>query len=153
MVMSVRPSEYASASFQHFSPTCFDILSWNSTCDFVLLYYRSSSRVVNLLQFLSELCPFWNLEYWKYTVFHTFLLLALTYWAERSRYDKGHFRHCPGYSCFCYILLEYVLFEQKLVFQVDISSFLHFGAKSTKNNEKSPISGKIQYLLHCNIKI
>ena len=24
------------------------------------------------------------------------------------------------------------MFEQKLVFQVDISSFLHFGAKSTK---------------------
>ena len=65
----------------------------------------------------------------------------------------GHFRHCPGYCCFCYILLKYVIFEQKLVFQVDISSFLHLGAKSTKNNEKSPISGKIQYVLHCNIKI
>ena len=72
---------------------------------------------------------------------------------QRSRYDKGHFRHCPGYSCFCYILLKYVIFEQKLVFQVDISIFLHFGAKRTKTNEKSPISGKIQYLLHCNIKI
>ena len=34
------------------------------------------------------------------------------------------------------------MFEQNLVFQVDMSSFLHFGAKSTKNNEKSPISGK-----------
>ena len=32
------------------------------------------------------------------------------------------------------------------MFQVDIPSFLHFGAKSTKKNkEKSPISGKIQY--------
>ena len=29
-----------------------------------------------------ELCPFWNLNYWKYTVFRTFLLHALTYWAE-----------------------------------------------------------------------
>ena len=29
-----------------------------------------------------ELCPFWNLKYWKYTVFHSFLLHALTYWAE-----------------------------------------------------------------------
>ena len=26
--------------------------------------------------------PFWNLEYWKYTVFRNFLLHALTYWAE-----------------------------------------------------------------------
>ena len=41
---------------------------------------------------------------------------------------------------FC--LIKYVIFEQKLVFQVDIPSFLHFGAKSTKNNEKSPISWK-----------
>ena len=69
-------------SFPHFSLTCFDILSWNFAYDFVLLYYRSSSSVVNLRQFLLELCPFCNLEYWKYTVFCTFLLHPLTYWAE-----------------------------------------------------------------------
>ena len=51
--------------------------------DFVfLLYYRSNSSVVNLRQFLWELYHFWNLEYWKYTVFRTFLLHPLTYWAE-----------------------------------------------------------------------
>ena len=66
-------------SFPHFSLTCFDILSWNFAYDFVLLYYRSSSSVVN---FLWEFCPFWNLNYWKCTVFRTFLLHALTYWAE-----------------------------------------------------------------------
>ena len=65
-------------SFPHFSLTCFDIFSWNFAYDFVLLYYRSSSSFVNLRQFLWELCPFWNLEYWKYTVFRTFLLHALT---------------------------------------------------------------------------
>ena len=69
-------------SFPHFSLTCFDILSWNFAYDFVSPYYRSSSSVVNLHQFLWEFCPFWNLEYWKYTVFRTFLLHALTYWAE-----------------------------------------------------------------------
>ena len=69
-------------SFPHFSLTCFDILSWNFAYDFVLLYYRSSSSIVNFRQFLWELCPFWNLEYWKYAVFRTFLLHALTYWAE-----------------------------------------------------------------------
>ena len=69
-------------SFPHFSLTCFDILSWNFAYDFVLLYYRLSSSVVNFRQVLWELCPFWNLEYWKYTVFRTFLLHALTYWAE-----------------------------------------------------------------------
>ena len=69
-------------SFPHFSPTCFDILSWNFAYDFVLLYYRTSSSVVHLRQFLLELCLFWNLEYWKYTVFRTFLFQALTYWAD-----------------------------------------------------------------------
>ena len=69
-------------SFPLFSLTCFHILSWNFAYDFVLLYYRSSSSVVNLRQFLWELCPFWNLEYLKYTVFRTFLLHPLTYWAE-----------------------------------------------------------------------
>ena len=74
--------EYWKYSFPHFSLTCFDMLSWNFAYDFVLLYYRSSSSVVNFRQFLWELCPFWNLNYWKYTVFRTFLLHALTYWAE-----------------------------------------------------------------------
>ena len=35
-------------SFPHFSPTCFDILSWNFAYDFVSPYYRSSSSAVNL---------------------------------------------------------------------------------------------------------
>ena len=70
------------AVFPHFSPTCLDILSWNFAYDFVSPYYRSSLSVVNLRQCLWELCPFWNFEYWKYTVFRTFLLQALIYWAE-----------------------------------------------------------------------
>ena len=60
-------------SFPHFSLSCFDILSSNFAYDFVSPYYRSSLSVVNLRQFLWDLCPFWNLEYWKYTVFRTFL--------------------------------------------------------------------------------
>ena len=69
-------------SFPHFSPACFDILSSNFVYDFVLMYHRASLSVVILLQFLLELCLFVNLEYLKYTVFRTFLLHALTYWAE-----------------------------------------------------------------------
>ena len=69
-------------SFPHFSPTCFDILSSNFVYDFVLMCNRASLSVVILLQFLLELCLFVNLEYSKYTVFRTFLLHALTYWAE-----------------------------------------------------------------------
>ena len=55
---------------------------WHIELNFFLQYYRSSFSVVNLCQFLWELCPFWNAEYWKYTVFRTFLLHALKYWAE-----------------------------------------------------------------------
>ena len=57
-------------SFPHFSHTPFNILSWKFAYYFVFLYYRSSSSVVNLRQFLWELCPFWNLEYWKYSFAH-----------------------------------------------------------------------------------
>ena len=56
-------------SFPHFSLTCFDVLSWNFAYDFVLLYYRSSSSVINLRKFLWELLTL-------------FLQHALTYWAE-----------------------------------------------------------------------
>ena len=80
--LSVRPSGSPSARFPHFSPTCFDILSCNFAHDFVLMYYSSSSSVVTLRQFLKELCRFVNLEYRKCAVFRTFLLHALTYWAE-----------------------------------------------------------------------
>ena len=81
-VMSLFELTILEIQFPHFSSTCFDILSWNFAYDFGLLYYRSSSSVVTLRQFLWELCPFWNLQYWKYTVFRTFLLHALTYWAQ-----------------------------------------------------------------------
>ena len=69
-------------SSPHIIPTWFDILSCNFAYDFLLLYYRSHASVINLRQFLLELYPFWNLQYWKYTVFRTFLLHSLTYWAK-----------------------------------------------------------------------
>ena len=61
--LSVRPSGSPSARFPHFSHTCFDILSWNFSHRSVLMYYRPSSSVIALRQFLKELCLFWNLEY------------------------------------------------------------------------------------------
>ena len=42
-------------SVLHFSLTCFDILSWSFAYDFVLLYYISSSSVVN---FCRSYAPF-----------------------------------------------------------------------------------------------
>ena len=69
-------------NFPHFSPTCFDILSWNFAYDFDSMYYRSSLSVVTLRQFLKELSVFLNFKYRYHTVFRSFLLHALTYWGE-----------------------------------------------------------------------
>ena len=69
-------------SFPHFSPTCFDILSSNFVYDFVFMYHRASLSVVILLQFLYELCSFLTSNSFKYAVFRTFLLHALTYWVQ-----------------------------------------------------------------------
>ena len=53
-ILELRTQEIR--SFPHFSSTCFDILSRNFAYDFfftvLLLYYRSSTSVVNLRQFL-----------------------------------------------------------------------------------------------------
>ena len=69
-------------SFPHFSLTRFDILSWNFAYDFFFTLLQIKLSVINILQFLLELCPFWNVENWKYTVFRTLFLHTLTYWAE-----------------------------------------------------------------------
>ena len=88
MVMSIRPSGSPSVrpsvrhSFPHFSPTCFEILSWNFVYHFILMHVRSSSNVINFRQFLLELRPFWTSNSYQYAVFRTFLLHALTYWAQ-----------------------------------------------------------------------
>ena len=89
---SVRPSGSPSVrhSFPQISPICFEILSWNFVYHFIFMHVRSSSNAINFRQFLLELCPFWNLEYWKYTVFNTFLLHASTYWAEMLHMTLFH---------------------------------------------------------------
>ena len=90
MVMSVqvsvrptlRPSGSPSARFSHFSPTCFDILSWNFAHDFVLMYYGSSASVVTLRQFWRSYASLWTQNIGNVQFFRTFTLYALTYWAE-----------------------------------------------------------------------
>ena len=85
---SVRPSVRASVrpsvrhSFPHFSPTCFDILIWNFVYHFIFMHVRSSSNAINVRHFLQELCSFLTSNSYKYAVFRTFLLHALTYWVQ-----------------------------------------------------------------------
>ena len=45
-------------SFPHFSPTYFDILSWNFVCHFVLINIRSCSCVVNVRHICWSKAPF-----------------------------------------------------------------------------------------------
>ena len=88
MVMSVRPSVRVSVrpsvchSFPHFSPTCFDILIWNFVYHFIVMHVRSSSNAINFRHFLQELCSFLTSMSYRYAVFLTFLLHALTYWVQ-----------------------------------------------------------------------
>ena len=77
---SVRPS--VRHSFPHFSPTCFDILIWNFVYHFIFMHVRSSSNAINFRHFLQELCSFLTSNSYKYAVFRTFLLHALTYWVH-----------------------------------------------------------------------
>ena len=125
-------------SFPHFSLTCFDILSWNFVYDFVLMYHRASLSVVILLQFLLELCLFVNLEYLKYTVFRTFLLHALTYWAEilhmtlfycttdQVRVSSICVNFCGSYAPFgtFFALFSYILWHIEL----KVGILLHFAS-------------------------
>ena len=69
-------------SFLHFSPTCFDILIWNFVYHFIVMHVRSSSNAINFRHFLPELCSFLTSKSYKYAVFRTFLLHALTYWVQ-----------------------------------------------------------------------
>ena len=81
---SVRPGLRPSVrhSFPHFSPTCFEILSWNFVCHFILMHVRASLNAIDFRQFLLELCPFLTSNSYKYLVFRTFLLHVLIYWVE-----------------------------------------------------------------------
>ena len=69
-------------SFPHFSPTCFDILIWNFVYHFIFMHVRSSLNAINFRHFLQELCSFLTSNSYKYAVFRTFLLHALTYWVQ-----------------------------------------------------------------------
>ena len=119
--------------FPHFSLTCFDILSWNFAHDFVLMYYRSTLSVVNLRQVLFELCPFWNLKYWKYTVFRTCLLHALTYWVE-----------------ILHMTLFYCTTDQVRVSSICVNfcrSYAPFGTQNTENIQFSALFSDMLWLI------
>ena len=74
---------------QQFS-ALFSYMLWDIELKFCIWFCWTVLQIkLKCFQFaliLLELCPFWNVEYWKYTVFRTFLLHALTYWAEISHF-------------------------------------------------------------------
>ena len=85
---SVRPSIRVSVLQSQFS-ALFSYMLWHIKLKFCMslssykhsikFEYRQFPSI-----FVGVMRPFWNLEYWKYryTVFRSFLLHALTYWAE-----------------------------------------------------------------------
>ena len=128
-VMPLLELKLLEIQFSALSHTCFDILSWNFAHDFVLMYYRSSLSVVNLCQFLLELCPFWNLKYCKYTVFRTFLLHALTYWVE-----------------ILHMTFFYCTSDQVRVSSIFVC-YAPFGTQNTENIQFSALSSDMLWLI------
>ena len=86
---SVRPSGSPSGSpsvshsFSHFSPTCFDILSWNSACHFSSYEHSIKFECHQFPSIFVGVMPLLELKILEiHRVFRSFLLHALTYWAE-----------------------------------------------------------------------
>ena len=134
----VRPSGSPSVrhSFPNFSPTCFEILSWNFVYSFILMHVRSSLNVINFRQFLLELCPFWISNSYKYAVFRTSLLHALTYWAE-----------------ILHMTLFYYTTDQVRVSSISVNfckSYAPFGTENTGNTQFSALFTSI--LWHIELK-
>ena len=134
-VMPLLELKLLEIQFSALSPTCFDILSWNFAHDFVLMYYRSSLSVVNLCQFLLELCPFWNLKYCKYTVFRT-SLTCFDILSWNFAYD--------------FVLLYYRSSSSVVNFCV---SYAPFGTQSTENIKFSALFSDMLWLIELQICI
>ena len=71
-------------SFPHFSFLLHALTYWAEILHMTLFYCTTDQiRVSSIcVDFCGSYAPFGTWEYWKYTVFRTFLLHALTYWAE-----------------------------------------------------------------------
>ena len=63
-------------SFLHFPPTCFDLLTWNFACHFILINIRSSSSVVNFVDFCRSYATFIteNTRNTQYSALFSFML-------------------------------------------------------------------------------
>ena len=69
-------------SIPHFSLTCFDILSWNFAYEFFVTVLQMKFECRQFTSFFVGLMPLLGLRILKIHSFRTFLLHALTYWAE-----------------------------------------------------------------------
>ena len=136
--LSVRPS--VRVSVRQFS-TFFSNMLWHIELKFCIwlcftVLLRSSSSVVNLRQVLYELCPFWNLEYWKYTVSAFFFQHALTYWAE-----------------ILHMTLFYCTTDQVRVLTTCVNFCLSYAPFGTQNTKNTQFSALFSYMLwHIELK-
>ena len=123
-------------SFPHFSFTCFDISGWNFTYDFVLLYYRSSSSVVNFRHSFMELYPFRNVEYWKFSFPH---------------FPLTCFDILSWYFAYDFVLMYYRLSLSFLNLRWFFRSYAPFGNQNTGNTKFSALFSYV--LWHIELKL
>ena len=69
-------------SFPHFSPACFDILSWNFAYDFILLYYRAQYESQQFASFFVGVLVFWTKRTGNTQFIRIFLIHVLANWAD-----------------------------------------------------------------------
>ena len=81
----------------HFSLTCFDILSWNFTYDFVLLYYRSGRPFASILVGVMPLLELRILEIRSFSALFSYMLwhieLKFCIWLFTVLQNKFEGRH------------------------------------------------------------
>ena len=100
---------------------------------FTVLHIKFECR--QFRQFLWELCPFWNSEYWKYS-FLIFLLHALTYWAE-----------------ILHMTLLYCTTDQVRVSSICANFYGSYAPFGTQNTENTQFSALLSYMLwHIELK-
>ena len=137
MVMSVRPSVCPSVrpsgspsvrpsvrhSFPHFSPTCFDILSWNFAYHFIFMHVRSSLNAINFRHFLQELCSFLTSNSYKICSFPHFSPTCFDILRSNFVYDFVLMYHRASLSVV--ILLQFLL-ELCLFVNLEYSKYTVF---------------------------
>ena len=117
-------------SFPHFSPTCFDILSWNFAQDFILMHYRLSSNVVNYVNFWRSYASWWtqNIGNVQFSALFSYMLWHMLWHNE--------LKFCI-WLCFTELQIKFKYHQFASIF---CSSYAPFGTWNTGNAQFCTLS-------------